>query len=232
MKSVIKDLKNFLHDFQLHKTESSEMNSKDLLKDPSGSNNSTSLLQHTITLNCLSGDIKTSSHEVLVLKAILWRAPNFMQHLNYVLKKIFKSSSLFTNNIFQSWMKTVVVQEISTSSVKRVSINRPTFAGQFQSTNQNVLQDTVNIYDKYCCSLVENGKFSIQHFDESWLLLTVPRRYPYLHLYFMYVLRVLLTSWCMIVACVCLYVNDCALLESWVYILCYVSCISFFLPIC
>ena len=29
------------------------------------------------------------------------------------------------------------------------------------------------------------------------LLLTVPRRYPYLHLYFVYVLRVFLTSWCM-----------------------------------
>ena len=30
----------------------------------------------------------------------------------------------------------------------------------------------------------------------------------------------------------CLYVYECALLERWVYVLCYVSCISFFLPIC
>ena len=29
----------------------------------------------------------------------------------------------------------------------------------------------------------------------------------------------------------CLYVYECALLERWVYFLCYVSCISFFLPI-
>ena len=31
---------------------------------------------------------------------------------------------------------------------------------------------------------------------------------------------------------VCLYVYEYALLERWVYFLCYVSCISFFLPIC
>ena len=31
--------------------------------------------------------------------------------------------------------------------------------------------------------------------------------------------------------CVCLYVYECALLERWVYVLCYVSCLSFFLPI-
>ena len=31
--------------------------------------------------------------------------------------------------------------------------------------------------------------------------------------------------------CVCLYVYECALLERWVYVLCYVSCMSFFLPI-
>ena len=30
--------------------------------------------------------------------------------------------------------------------------------------------------------------------------------------------------------CVCLYVYECALLERWVYVLCYVSCVSFFLP--
>ena len=30
--------------------------------------------------------------------------------------------------------------------------------------------------------------------------------------------------------CVCLYVYECALLERWVYVLCYVSCLSFFLP--
>ena len=29
--------------------------------------------------------------------------------------------------------------------------------------------------------------------------------------------------------CVCLYVYECALLERWVYVLCYVSCWSFFL---
>ena len=29
----------------------------------------------------------------------------------------------------------------------------------------------------------------------------------------------------------CLYVHECALLERWVHFLCYVSCISFFLPI-
>ena len=32
-------------------------------------------------------------------------------------------------------------------------------------------------------------------------------------------------------ACVCLYVYECALLERWVHVLCYVSCMSFFLPI-
>ena len=31
-------------------------------------------------------------------------------------------------------------------------------------------------------------------------------------------------------ACVCMYVYGCALLEKWVYVLCYVSCISLFLP--
>ena len=42
------------------------------------------------------------------------------------------------------------------------------------------------------------------------LLLTVPRRHPYLHLYFMYVLRVFLTSWCII--------DDiCAFVCVWVY---------------
>ena len=30
----------------------------------------------------------------------------------------------------------------------------------------------------------------------------------------------------------CLYVYECTLLERWVYVLCYVSCMSFFLPIC
>ena len=32
-------------------------------------------------------------------------------------------------------------------------------------------------------------------------------------------------------AYVWLYVYECALLERWVYVLCYVSCLSFFLPI-
>ena len=32
-------------------------------------------------------------------------------------------------------------------------------------------------------------------------------------------------------ACVCLYVYECALLEKWMYVLCYVSYLRFFLPI-
>jgi len=35
----------------------------------------------------------------------------------------------------------------------------------------------------------------------------------------------------MVGAFVCLYVCECALLESRVYVLCYFSCMSFFLPI-
>jgi len=30
---------------------------------------------------------------------------------------------------------------------------------------------------------------------------------------------------------VCLYVYECALLERWVYVLCYVSCLSFFIHV-
>ena len=63
------------------------------------------------------------------------------------------------------------------------------------------------------------------------LLLTVPRRYPYRHLYFMYVLRVFLTSLCMTDDMSVLYEYECALLQRWVYVLCYVSCLSFFLYI-
>ena len=63
------------------------------------------------------------------------------------------------------------------------------------------------------------------------LLLIVPRRYPYLHLILrmsnVYFWRV--DAW--LAACVCLYMYACALLERWVYVLCYVSCMSFFLPI-
>ena len=32
-------------------------------------------------------------------------------------------------------------------------------------------------------------------------------------------------------ACVCLYVYECAMLERWVYVLCSVLCLSFFLPV-
>ena len=66
----------------------------------------------------------------------------------------------------------------------------------------------------------------------SWCTCKVDKkRYPYLYFYFMYVLRVFLTSWCMIGGmCVSLCVWVCFAWEVG-YVLCYVSCMSFFLPI-
>ena len=56
-----------------------------------------------------------------------------------------------------------------------------------------------------CCELIVTGLDKLAYLcgqlivtGSKLLLLTVPRRYPYLHLYLMYVLRVFLTSWCMI----------------------------------
>ena len=63
------------------------------------------------------------------------------------------------------------------------------------------------------------------------LLLTVPWRYHYRYLYLMYALRVFLTSYTWLMISVCLYMYERALLERWVYVLCCVSCLSFFLLI-
>jgi len=55
-------------------------------------------------------------------------------------------------------------------------------------------------------------------------------RYPYLHFYFMYVLRVFLTSWCINGGmCVSVCVSVLCLRGGCMF--CYVSCLSFFLPI-
>ena len=57
-----------------------------------------------------------------------------------------------------------------------------------------LMADVLKLYTEYLFT---------GHQDTKCGLLTVPRRYPYLHLYFMYVFRVFLTSWLAVCVWVC-----------------------------
>ena len=85
------------------------------------------------------------------------------------------------------------------------------------------------VFPKYVSNVSVDSLNRFQPPSSKLLLLTVPRRYSYLHLFYLYMSLVfwLLDVWLM--HCVWLYVNVCLLHERWMYALCCVACMSLFL---